>query len=310
MVKDLSHLPTSATVGRPPLPYPELGAELVSAWLTTINQEGRSRANPDKPWRASFASTRCDRALFYQMTDTPRVERSVADFWRMELGTMVHSTFEQVIAGLGDDAIQSEVVVDLDVLPGSAHADIIRRLPALEQPDGTVDEEVVDIKTINGFGFKRLVTTFNGPPEGPKYGHELQVASVVVQRNARQGRLVYLAMECLSPSMNKSGSDLGRFVGEWIIPRERCNELVAHEAKRVRRLLSVIDAGVLPTRTIDDPSGEYPAGAMFTDPNKGLWVVNDGDQIVNSGRCWYCDYCDFKDRCIEDGAGDSAKELF
>jgi hypothetical protein len=306
--KDLSDLPAGTSpVGKLPEKFPTVAPMVLEQWLSTIDPEGRAKAMPERPWRASFAGRRCDRQLYYGMVDAPPELRPTADQWRLNIGTMVHSVIEHAIDTI--PGVQAEVQIPLTRPFGSATVDIIRNLEPIPGETEHADIEVCDVKTINGFGFKKMATTFSGPPEGPKSGHEIQVAAAVVELNARQGRLVYLSLENLSPAMAKHAGnpDLGRFVAEFVIPRDRCDTLVDHEHGRVERLRSAIAHDLLPIRAIDD--AEYPTGAVITNPDTGHWVLNRDGQVAESGRTWFCDYCDHREQCKSDGPGNQPEQL-
>lgn len=289
-----------ANAGEPPTDKPEFVSALAEAWFAKATAAGLDYASaiPELPYRASYASKRCDRQLHYAIAGVPESNpASIADHWRMEIGSMVHAQLADIIPTIHPRS-KHEVEVDLRPIgiPGSAHADLVTY-----DEDGAVDA-VVEFKTINGFGWKMAATSFKGPPEGPRSGHVLQAAMVAKALGARRVIVGYLALENLSPSMASSfsNSELARFCGEWHYALADVEAIVEYEVKRVNRLIKLGAAGVLPAREIHDDS--IPAGAVFDDPNRGTWRVTIADEVKAMGSFWLCGYCDHRDRCLADGA--------
>lgn len=245
---------------------------------------------------------------------------SVSDAWRMGLGTLVHNALEETIASLTDifPGATFEVAVDMRPdLDGSGTVDIVIRMDAHaalkaglltdEQFEGiSIGTEfviVIELKTINGFGYKMSATTFKGPAEGPRHSAVLQGALTAVALKADLLIVGYLSLECISPDVAARNGldDIGRFAAEWHFTPEQFTSLAEREHLRVKRVLEFVDAGELAPRAIADP--EIPAKARITDPSTGAWQVVDptSNQIISAGKTWYCGYCWNRDRCIKDG---------
>lgn len=291
------------------------------------------------PYRASWASKRCDRALWYALNG---VEVSnplgVHDYWRFWLGTQVHQAIEPVMRRLGDGWIP-EINVDLRPIgiPGSAHADLVRFVDKNGEPweyvgpddndpklhfympggsendtivlrEGEYDPElmfatdVAEVKSVGGYSFKVCATNFKGPAEGPRFGAVVQGAMAAVALNAERFEVVNISLEPVGPDLAKtySDSDVGRIAAEWHFDMDHMRKLVAKEAERVGRL----DSETLPERELHDP--EYPVGAVVVNPHAGAWhLVRDGN-VDQAGKTWFCAHCPHRDQCIADGA--STKE--
>jgi hypothetical protein len=116
----------------------------------------------------------------------------------------------------------------------------------------------------------------------------------------------YLSLENLSPSMATSFADaeVSRFAAEWWYDMAALTPMVEREQKRIGRLLQFKGVGTLPARELHDP--EYPVGAVVIDPKPARgnapWQVFRGDDVVGMGDTWFCQYCDYRDRCVKDGA--------
>ena len=302
--KDLSDLPApDKAAGCPPVTEPQFVTALAETWFNQYLANGehmRAKADESQPYRGSYSAFRCDRQLYYAMSGVSRPIPNIADAYRMSLGTLVHNGLEEAIKATFTNA-EFEVPVDLSPIgvPGSAHADIVTYL---EQSKTQVDA-VVEVKTVNGFGFKSMASDFKGPASGPRSGHILQAALTAMALDADRVVIAYLSMENLSPNMKRYvASDIGRFAAEWHYTREEYRAIALPEIERIKRVTKWLGIPelVAPTTLYDT---EVPAGAHIADPSRGMWIKNDdAGAIVDTGRIWFCDYCDWKDQCISDQA--------
>jgi hypothetical protein len=305
--RDLSDLPSSSGYGDPPRAVPRLVTKLAEAWHAQLTDEFAHGAIPELPYRGSDSGKRCDRQLQYSLSKLPDTDpNDIASVWRMNIGTMVHEAIQRIFPAAFDGdgtTVEVERVLDLREIgiPGSQRVDMV-----LTNAEGVVVP--LELKTINGFGFKKMATTFKGPPDGPRSGHRLQLAFSVVALDAPYGVLGYLSLENISPDLLKSmyGPDalaVQQFAAEWVVSRDEAEVLVARERRRIERVLKAVDAEVLVSRELSDP--EYPLGATVVNPSTGAWSVLDQGMVVETGRTWMCDYCNQRSRCIQDGPGGS-----
>lgn len=352
--KDHSGLPTST---RPPARPPSKNLlflqPVMDLWHRQIlaNDEYLP-AIPGRPYRGSMAGLRCDRQLFYALTDVERtVPRSIADSWRMNLGSMIHHGLQEILDSLGD-GWRREVIVDYRPIgiDGSAHVDLAKfhcvhcgasiglveygmvtddsrwdmhmrcsgecedseHFTILRHSDGSHTwspeheraEFTVEFKTVNGMQFKSMATTFRGPPEGARSGHILQGAMSAKALGCNQVIVAYLAMENVGVDLAQSieTGEIGRFAAEWHFTVAEVEPAIEFEVGRVKRLLAAAEYDVLPMRVLHDQ--DVPDNAQVIDPARKTWVVkNDDGTIAATGTKWFCDYCDHRPRCIEDGAG-------
>ena len=163
-----------------------------------------------------------------------------------------------------------EVDVDLRTIgvPGSAHADIVTY-----HDDGRVDA-VVEVKTVNGFGFKSMATDFKGPAQGPRSGHVLQAAMSAAALNADRVVVAYLSMENLSPSMSKyCEGDIGRFAAEWHYTRDEYMVMVDSEVSRITQIVNAMEYQVTPSPWVWD--ADIPMYSYISDPNRGTWISTE-----------------------------------
>lgn len=305
--RDNSSLPTNRAVdGNPPVLAPLVVPVLAERWFAKYQAEGqteKAKALPARSFRASWAAKRCDRSLQYALNNVPASEPlTLADYWRFGLGTMVHEYLQETFVDLFPNT-KCEVPVDLMTigLDGSATVDMITY-----NPDGSV-QYVVEIKTINGFGFKKSATAFKGPAEGPRWSAVVQGALAATALDAEGLIIAYLSLENLSPSIALSygnGTTVGQFAAEWHYTNEEFAPIAAAEVERINRVMLMNGANVTVPRAIHDP--EVTPGATVTDSSKGTWMVRNGDAIIGTGRTWMCDYCDHRSQCIADGEGGSS----
>lgn len=332
---DLPSPPRDA--GRPPSKRPIIVNELAALWWEHYQESGRMEFKPaieGLPYRASMASTRCDRAAYYQLSGAEESNPpTISDLWRMSLGQMVHDQLDEIFHGRvlpNGDMVLCKQTVDLrPFVPGSAHPDHVlvpadwgEKILAGEAQLTDVPAHavtVVEDKTLGGFSYKMKATSFKAAPEGPSYGHILQAGMVGRALNADKAIVAYFSMEPVSPTLASYTVDdeMGRFTAEWHFSASHLAPVLDVEAGRIRRLLASVEAKRRPLRTIVDP--RYPSGMVVTDPvgaskgTKGAWVLHDGGMIVDAGECWECGYCRFRDLCIDhgddSGAGDDVSDL-
>jgi hypothetical protein len=119
-----------AAAARPPSKNMLVLQPVVDAWWDA-HTDDYEKAISELPFSASMASQRCDRSLFYTLTGAAESDPpTVADVWRMDLGSMVHTTLQSQLAALGQQGWRREIIVDLRNIgiQGSAHADLAQFL--------------------------------------------------------------------------------------------------------------------------------------------------------------------------------------
>ena len=217
-------------------------------------------------WRGSWAGM-CARKVAYMTTGQEKTDPpSTADYWRMGLGSVVHELLEPAIQTWLDDddsvAVEEEVNVELG-LHGHGHVDLV--LNSLE----TGEKVVLELKTINGFGYKMAV------------------------------EIGYLSMENIRPNRAESFGidDIGRFASEWHYPKDQYMPLAAAEEQRLEGIALAVHADgptSIPRRFAhSDPDIPFPA--EIDDPRTGAWKWG-----TSFGKAWQCRYCDYQSRCVTD----------
>ena len=243
-------------------------------------------------WRGSWAGM-CARKVAYMTTGQEKTDPpSTADYWRMGLGSVVHELLAPAIQTWLDDddsvAVEEEVNVELG-LHGHGHVDLV--LNSLE----TGEKVVLELKTINGFGYKMAVEK----GEGPRHSHILQGAMYARAVEADMLVIGYLSMENISPNRAESVGidDIGRFASEWHYPKDQYMPLAAAEEQRLEgsALAAHADGPTSIPRRFAHSDPDIPFPAEIDDPRTGAWKWG-----TSFGKAWQCRYCDYQSRCIAD----------
>ena len=241
-------------------------------------------------WRGSWAGM-CARMVAYQTLGMEKTNPpTTADYWRMGLGSVVHELLEPAIQKWLDNdksvTVEEEMSVKLGE-HGNGHIDMVL--------NSKVGKIVLELKTINGFGYKMAVEK----GEGPRHSHILQGAMYAKAVDADMLVIGYLAMENISPSRARSQGldDIGRFASEWHSPKSEYMPLAIAETERLEGIAVAAHAnGIadIPRRFAhSDPDIPFPA--EISDPRTGAWTSG-----TSFGKCWQCRYCDYQTRCITD----------
>jgi hypothetical protein len=305
LAKDLSSLPSSSSGhGENPVKKPTLGPLLAQAWAdryvdTPEHPLDLPMSDASARVRFSWAGS-CGRQIGYRLTGEPVTEDlTVADHWRFGLGHLVHDQLQAVLqAAFGSNA-QVEVHTKLEGGMLAGHADVeIAEAGRVNDGVGWTKRTSVEIKTINGFGFKKAVGA-RGPAEGPRTSAKLQGALNAKASDADELVILYLALELLSPreAKNIGADEVGRFCAEWHYTRDEYMPWADAEHERLLNVIATVDAGGMPPAFIPF---EMPEGAVVVDPIKGMWQVKDFDVVTDAGSTWQCNYCPFQSVCSSD----------
>ena len=243
-------------------------------------------------WRGSWAGM-CARKVAYmtlgeEKTDPP----TTADYWRMGLGSVVHELLEPAIKRWLDNddtvTVEEEISVKLGEY-GNGHIDLV-----LNTTDGK--KIVLELKTINGFGYKMSVEK----DQGPRHSHVLQGSMYAHAVDADLLVIGYLSMENISPQRATSFGidDIGRFASEWHYPKAEFTQWALDETARLEGIVLQAhkhnDPKVIARRFAhSDPDIPFPA--EISDPRNGAWTSG-----TSFGKCWQCRYCDYQTRCTTD----------
>lgn len=290
---DHSSMPKPRKEGAVPDATSRFAPLLAAAWASNVDTEERAFSIEGRRIRHSWAAS-CARLIGYRIRgEEPSDPMTVADYWRMGLGTKVHDLWQEILQQAFSMA-DVEVKVGIDEIESAGHIDAV----ITESMTGYTT--ALELKTINGFGFKMAIGA-RGEAEGARWSAVVQGALNAKAVDADELVIVYLSMECLSPrELKKIGAEeWQRFAAEWTFTREEYEPIAEAEMKRMARILEIVDAGDLPPRQIPDP--EIPKGARVTDPSTGTWQQIQDNKIIAAGTTWHCGYCSQRSRCLADG---------
>jgi len=182
---------------------------------------------------------------------------------------------------------------------GYGHVDL-----TLKAGDKTI---VVELKTINGTGFKKAIGG-----EGPRHSALVQGAMYAHASNADLLIICYLTMELLSPNYAeaKGFDNTGRFGAEWHFTKEEFTPIAEAEINRLDWITESLvtwdgDEAVLKEATeipkmFSEYDPEIPWGAEIVDPSNGSWILEEDGSLLGKGRTWMCNYCNYQDRCVNE----------
>lgn len=298
LAKDLSGLPATPAHGEPPVKDPSIGPLLAAAWADAFVD---TEAHPvDLPMSHESARIRfswagsCSRQIGYRLTEAEITEPlSPADHWRFGLGHLVHDQMQAVVQAAFPGA-EVEVKTSFENGALAGHGDVL--IPDHNEAGSKTIS--VEIKTINGFGFKKAVGA-RGAAEGPRTSAKLQGALNALAQDADELVILYLSMENLSPreAKNIGADEIGRFCAEWRYPRAEFEPWAEAERERLLQILALVDVGSMPAANIP---AEMPMDARIIDPVKGFWQVKENGKVTDAGSTWQCGYCPFQTICAKD----------
>lgn len=299
-MKDLSHLPTHSSNPDRPFEVPpgvEWTSKFVDFWIAEYKRQGRDtlgHAVEGTRLRGSW-SGKCARRISYHLLGYEETNpATVAGFWRMEQGTIVHDYWQAAAKKLlGEDCTVEAIATYGDEM-GSVHTDLVVQSPKY----GKV---AFELKTIGGYGFKVALGLFGDEP-GPKNDHFLQGAVNAKAHDADMLVIVYISQENVNPSWAADAElhPAMEFAVEWSYPREFWEPYADIEIRRQQHIVGLAENEELAPRSIPH---EMPKGSRL-EPVKSTWTLHDDDgAVVDMGKIWggkYCNYCPFQQQCIDD----------
>ena len=273
-------------------------APVVADWFQTYIDEGnlhKDFALPGSRIRASWAGD-CARAIAYRLAGVEESDPiTVADAWRFNIGTLAHEHIQAAVEKAYPGST-SEVKVRIGE-DGSGHMDM-----HVVREDGRT--AAVEIKTTNGFGFKKM--TLGSNPEGVRIKYLYQGALNAAAMDPQPDELVIavFSLECVSPgeaAKNGLHDEYRRFAAQWTYDKDEYLALAQREMTRLARIAELTDASeygwVDVPRMIPDPTLQKH---IIIDPAKGiLELQNPRGEPEGLGHTWHCGYCSFQSHCIE-----------
>jgi hypothetical protein len=311
-IKKLHDLPRVAyrddtpIVGRAPDFKPRIGPKLMDSWYQArTHDDNLAHAIPEAgPFRGSWAGS-CGRQIAYEIAKVPESEpKTVADYWRLDLGTLIHDRIQQAIPEAYPNAeVERNIDMNSIGIRGSLHLDML--LPFKDSDRWAA----VEIKSINGFGYKMSATSMKGGPHGPRESAVIQgslaAASLRAQGiNVTDMIVQYLAIELVSPDLGKKigrGDELARFEAEWTYEVEEFEAIAHAEAARWQEIDDILFGD-----DKDKPFTELnPVDVPRHIPNVGT-IINPATSTARNAegkafKTWQCSYCSYRSRCELDG---------
>jgi hypothetical protein len=276
-------------MGNDPDVRPQYAPLLAEAWASNLDSGYLAMADERARMRHSDAG-KCARQLGYKLAgyeeDKPM---DLAGRWVTGLGSIVHDLWQKRITDAWPQA-EIEKKVFIEECKSAGHIDAL------------LDKVALELKTINGFGFKVSIGGNKGPAEGPRTSAIMQCALNGYAAEAEKIVIVYLAMENCSDyviqKIYEGYEPWQKFCAEWSYDRDTFVPLAEAEIKRFAKIQEVVDEGMLPPRAVPL---EMPKGARIQDPNTGAWTLASEDGgIIDTGRYWGCNYCPYQPTCAKD----------
>ncbi len=293
-----------------PIAPDEFADALAAAWLDINPRQERPIALGAR-FRHSNAG-KCARYLQYEELGIEKSE-PLTYTARMvfKMGDHVHDEIQSALAAQWGDDCTLEWEGLSFWMDGSLHSDA-----TIDLGDGRV--VVVEIKSINGFGYKLAIGAGRGDAEGPRSSAKLQAAmNACSTPNCVGAYIVYASHEALSVNVAKQNniSERGRILHVWWMDIDECVALATPEFERLNAIGAWIDAhppeeapAMEGGQTVE-PTIEWiprkiptlPKGARITDPMTGTWQIEREGNVVDIGTTWECSYCAYQTRCNNDG---------
>ena len=281
---------------------PTLAHTLAQKWKELDDEEGdRPHAVEGTRIRHSWAA-KCSRAMWYRiMGYEPSEGLDLAAHWTFGIGRKLHEEFQQALTDrFADDPgvkVEHEVEIHIPRVDSSGHVDteITELDPEPDSPNGHFLTSI-EIKTINGWGYKKAVGGLKYPADGPRWSAVVQGAINASASEADQMMIIYLPLESISKGQaERYGLDESlRHGAQWTYSPSEFNKIADDELDRWAWILKCAEEERMPPRWIPDPY--LPDRSMVTDPSTGATVNPEGA----TAKTWMCDYCEFQTRCKGD----------
>lgn len=291
-------------LNREPDPHPWFVLPVVAEWWEQYQQVPDNldlpMAVPGTRFRASWAGD-CSRALAYRFAGYEETDPiTVADAWRFNIGTLLHQHVQQAILKAFPGS-EVELKIKLRDLNGSAHLDV-----KVVRPDfatGEVITTAVEVKSINGTGFRRMADKRN--PEGVRVKYVVQGALSAFSMDPLPDELLVavFSLENMSPAEAKKNGitdEFRRFAAQWTFTQPEFIAIAQREIKRINGIMEKTDAEGPRSirRIIPDPKlGKH----VVISPVKGIVERQDDlGKSLGTDYTWHCGYCPFQKQCVAD----------
>jgi len=227
-------------------------------------------------------SGKCARQIHYYLAGAEVTNPfDLPAYWSTGLGTAVHGWWQDALRRAYPNA-EIEKVIHIPEADSSGHVDAWL-------PD---DKICIELKSINGFGFKKIAED----NEGPRYSDFVQCCINAHALDADKAVLIYLSLEAISRGRaeKRNIDEIGRISREFHFTPDVLHKVADTE---IQRWATIRERGDDTPRAIPDP--EIVKGARVTDPSNGRLELN-GKAV---GYAWMCGYCGYQDLCASECNG-------
>lgn len=265
-----------------------------SATVEAYSDADKPKAH-DTRWR--FSDIRCERQQAYDDLGAPKEVWDAASLHVAFVGSVYHALLQPAIQRRFPGA-EVEVKGILPEANSSGHADgVIDRsiLTAVVSWDG--GRALFELKSKGTYQFDKAVGIMRKNfcrakegPGGPGLDVLIQGGMNAKAHGCDTVVIGYVCFENFSVGLARQLQlrQMDRFLAEWHVPREVWLPLVEREILRLQKIGNEIDLGYLPDRLFYDE--EDWGQKMILKPE-------------NKKPYWRCDYCSYRERCIDDGPG-------
>lgn len=252
---------------------------LIDRWKELAQERGQLAHAVEGTSMRHSMSGKCARQIHYYLTGAEVTNPfDLPAYWSTGLGTAVHLWYQEALARAFPHA-EMEKVVHIVHADSSGHVDAW--LPE--------EKIAIEIKSINGFGFKKIAED----GDGPRYSDFVQCCINAHALGADKAVLIYLSLEAISRqrAVKRNIDEIGRISKEFHFTPDVFNKTAEQE---IARWAAIREAGPDTPRAIPDP--EVVKGARVIDPSNGRLAI--GDKSV--GYWWGCGYCGYQALCDMD----------
>jgi hypothetical protein len=157
----------------------------------------------------------------------------------------------------------------------------------------------VEVKSINGYGFKRM---FGPDGEGPRYQAVVQGALNAAHMEDPPDELVIavFSLECVSVwEAKKLGlqGEYNRFAAQWTYTRDEYTQIADEELQRLRRIVQLVDDGEIDLVPFIIPDPNLPLHKVITPRLGTIQIYNDDGAAMGTRTTWHCRFCSFQAHC-------------
>jgi hypothetical protein len=268
----------------------------ISRWWEQYRAAGedhRDMAIEGSRIRASWAGM-CARRIAYsvagiEVSNPPTVK----DAWRFNIGKLIHDAIQDVIDDLYPGSVREMIVRISDI--GSGHADhfVVRH----DIPGGR--KICVEVKTVNGYGFKRM---FGPDGEGPRYSGVVQGALNAAYMDDPPDELIVavFSLENISDWEAKKlgiSGEFNHFAAQWTYTADEYMQIAEEEIARLKRIVGLVDDGELDLVPFIIPDPNLPLHKVITPAKGTIQIYNDDGAAMGTRSTWHCRYCPFQVHC-------------